>query len=174
MAWTHKGIEIEMLGAQFVAECHGKRIVGTSLKSAQKAIDKRLDEKAQEVELSLPVVILRLRLRMWSNDKGPSEMIKRATITGLNGDTKAAQGIDPPKEGSWRNGYILPDTPENAELLAKFIEASRVESECKQRIEELCIRARFSEKSTYAEAVKSIQEQYESALNGKNTHSIVL
>ena len=166
MAWTYKEIEITMQGASFVAEVNGKRILKPSLKAVQKEIEKCLEEKAKEVTLSLPVVILRIESSLWTYNQGKfPERIDHAVITGINPTTKEVVGIEPPDK--YRNAYMLPDTPANSELLKVWLEADRAERAAKQAIEEIQMSKRFGDKVSYAEAVAYIQKQHAGKSGGE-------
>ena len=168
MAWEHKGISIEISGANFVAEFDGKRIVRSSLAATKKAIDKEMEAKAEEesVALKLPVVIL-LERRHHSE---PSEKrIVHGVITGVDRETFAATGIDPPE--GMDSEMVLPDSKENTKRLEQYIRA-----EAAWKVAEASVQGRGvgiywrgygrENKRTFGECVTKLRESYNAAKKG--------
>jgi hypothetical protein len=166
MSWNHKGIEIELSGASFVAQINGKRVASPSLKAAQKAIDKHLAKKAEEVVLNLPVVILRI--------SGGAETIVHASITGIDPEELTVIGLPKSERFSGnKNEEVLPDSPENEALILEFREAKKKYEELEKQIYPRRVPVWINKgygrnKTTYSEAIQILQRDYDSAVKAEN------
>lgn len=146
--WSHKGIEIEALpSGQFKAMFGDIAIIKGSLATIKKDIDRRLDAKAKEVALDLPVVIV--RVPTWRSEA--PHLVERATITGISSDKNKILGIDPPD--GYRNGFALPFSEENELLLRGWLDHYMEEKRLKQIVDELAVRTGFGEMYSYSEVV---------------------
>ena len=171
MAWNHKGFEIDMQGAFFATEIDNKRISLSSLNGVKKAIDKHLDAKAQEVTISLPVVI-RISKGRFSREAGTDhDKVIHCVITGVDAETKKVVGITPP--AGWGVYCVLPDTPENTKALETLIAAEEDVSKAKRNIEGSSVGTSFvgvgRKGNSYSEAIELLKKSYERANKGEGT-----
>ena len=163
MAWEHKGIAIEMSGANFIAEVNGKRIGKPSLAAAKKAIDKEIEATA---EVSLPVVILLVSSSYRNEGK---KKIVHGVITGLDRDSREVIGIDPPNE--FRRSMVLPESKENTKRLERYIQAEAAWKVAESAVEGRSVDTSFrgngrTQGQPFGESVAKLQESYARAQKG--------
>ena len=163
MAWEHKGIAIEMSGANFIAEVNGKRIGKPSLAAAKKAIDKEIEATA---EVSLPVVILLVSSSYRNEGK---KKIVHGVITGLDRDSREVIGIDPPNE--FRRSMVLPESKENTKRLERYIQAEAAWKVAESAVEGRSVSINFrgyrrAQGQPFGESVAKLQESYARAQKG--------
>lgn len=156
--WTHKDVVISLSGAEFTFRLDGKFQHKSSLAAAKKMIDKYFYEKAKEVVLDMPMVF-------WQeNTWGSStcvEGIGRATLTGLDQELKQ-KGLPT----NLHLSYIMPDSPENEQLILDIEETKAKLEKLREEIEKRDISFYFGSsrnKKHYTEAVKSLQQRWAEA-----------
>jgi len=166
MEWNHKGVMIEATAAgTFRAVFDGTHISKGSLSAVKKDIDKRLEEKAKEVTLSLPVVVLRASDRF----SGTKREIDSAVITGIDRNSLKAIGHNIEAKAGWKNDEILPESKENKKLLHDYVQAEAEFNRLKELVDRRSVDTYFGSafsvrnKIQYHEAVKKLEESYAKA-----------
>lgn len=164
--WQYKGFTIELTpSASFAAEIGDKYYSGSSLSAAKKAIDKHLEEKAKDVKLSLPVVMVLGNSRFDETNF----IIKQGVITGVDQKSIEVQGLDERRNFE----YTLPDSKANMELSLEYVKAQKVLTALKKKLEARSINLQLSgysslKKTPYHEAIKTLQDRYEAAKKAKS------
>lgn len=159
--FQHKGFEIDIDdNGRFSATVGDMKISAKSLEEVKQGIDKEVAESTKERhKLALKIVGT---VGTYRDDLE----ISRGVVTGINRTSRELQ-IDPtPKGKEWKS--VLPDTPENEELLRKIarlrVEMDLLNSAATERaigVERLGSRyyGRI-DAATYPVVVKAISEQY--------------
>ena len=158
MSWNHKGIEIELSGASFVAAVDGKRISASSLNGAKKAIDKHLQLKAQEVPIRLEVA------RIDEDGK-----VEHFVIVGIDPET-----LEPKWEGPTPRlygGSFYPDDEESVRVYRAYKKAEAEYERARAALQARIVSTRFLDnrryKTNYGQALEQLQKNYADAKSGK-------
>jgi hypothetical protein len=128
--WNYKGTEITATeSGQFRAMFGKVAIIKPSLEAAKKAINKKLEEKAEATPVNLSLVVL------WekrSYREFGARKITHEVITGVDPETRRITGF--PEMKDWRAREILPDSMDNTRRLEELMAARIVKDRCEKAI----------------------------------------